>query len=202
MGEKDTGRFFSDHERATIGAAVARIVPADEDPGAREACVIDYIERCLATGEAAAGVSPREKKEYANFILGATGRRTEEQQTALFELNSVGTRHQKAYREGVARLDGLARELHPPRTFCGLNEEQQDEVLSVLDERRDAFFALLITHTMEGFYGHPRHGGNRDAIGWRVLGYPGPSFPRGNEYPYGSYDASEPDDFPKKKGER
>lgn len=202
MSEKYRGRFFSHDERATIEAAVARIVPADEDPGAREAGVIDYIERCLATGAADAGVSPREKKEYANFILGATGGRTEEQQSALFELNGLGTRHQKAYRDGAARLDSLARELHHGRGFCELNEEQQDEVLCVLDERRDAFFTLLITHTMEGFYGHPRHGGNRDGIGWKVLGYPGPSFPRGNEYPYGWYDANEADDFPKKKGER
>ena len=34
---------------------------------------------------------------------------------------------------------------------------------------------------MEGFYGHPRHGGNKDRVGWQALGYPGPSFPHGNE---------------------
>ena len=52
---------------------------------------------------------------------------------------------------------------------------------------------------MEGFYGHPRHGGNKDGVGWQALGYPGPSFPHGNETPYGWYDANEPDEFAKDK---
>jgi gluconate 2-dehydrogenase gamma chain len=25
-------------------------------------------------------------------------------------------------------------------------------------------------HTLEGYYGSPRHGGNRDAASWRMLG--------------------------------
>jgi gluconate 2-dehydrogenase gamma chain len=25
-------------------------------------------------------------------------------------------------------------------------------------------------HTLEGYYGSPRHGGNRDAVSWRMLG--------------------------------
>lgn len=197
MSDTDSGSVLSDHERATIEAAAARIVPSDEDPGAREAGVLDYIEGLLATDDDVdTDISPREKKEYANFLLGSMGGRTEEQQATLFKLNGMGSRHRQAYRDGVAELDRLAGELESGKDFRGLGDAGQDQVLTLLDDRKDPFFTLLVTHTMEGFYGHPRHGGNKDGVGWQVLGYPGPSFPHGNESPYGWYDANEPDEFP------
>jgi len=202
MSNKDASVVFSAHERATIEAATARIVPADEDPGAREAGVVDYIERLLATDEVDADVTPREKKEYANFILGSMAGRTEEQQATLFKLNRMGSRHRQSYVDGIVELDKLAGQLFGGECFQQLDTAQQDEVLTVLDERKDPFFALLVTHTMEGFYGHPRHGGNKNSVGWKVLGYPGPSFPRGNEYPFGWYDANIPDEFSKKKTDK
>ncbi|MDE0354913.1 MAG: gluconate 2-dehydrogenase subunit 3 family protein [Deltaproteobacteria bacterium] len=203
MSGSDSDVVLSPHERATIEAAVACIVPSDEDPGAREAGVIDYIEGLLATDDDVdTDISPREKKEYANFLLGSMGGRTEEQQATLFKLNGLGSRHRQAYRDGVVELDRLAAELDPGKNFCGLDEAGQDRVLTALDERKDPFFALLLTHTMEGFYGHPRHGGNRDQVGWQMLEYPGPSFPHGNETPYGWYDENEPEDFPHAKKDR
>jgi gluconate 2-dehydrogenase gamma chain len=29
---------------------------------------------------------------------------------------------------------------------------------------------MLRNHTLEGYYGSPRHGGNRNAVSWRMLG--------------------------------
>ena len=37
---------------------------------------------------------------------------------------------------------------------------------------------LLREYTMMGFYGDPRHGGNKDRVSWRMLGVPGPADPR------------------------
>ncbi len=202
MSDTDSGSVLSDHERTTIEAAAARIVPSDEGAGAREAGVIDYIEGLLAADDVETDISPREKKEYANFILGGMGGRTEEQQVTLFKLHGTGSRHLQAYRDGVLELDRAAAEVASGKDFRGLDDEGQDQVLTVLDERKDPFFTLLLTHTMEGFYGHPRHGGNKDGAGWEVLGYPGPSFPHGNEKPYGWYDANEPDEFAEEKKDR
>ena len=152
MSGSDSDAVLSPHERVTIEAAAARIVPTDEHPGAREAGVIDYIEGLLATDEDVdTDISPREKKEYANFLLGSMGGRTEEQQATLFKLNGLGSRHRQAYRDGVAALDRLASELEPGKDFHGLDESGQDRVLTSLDERKDPFFTLLLTHTMEGF---------------------------------------------------
>ena len=37
------------------------------------------------------------------------------------------------------------------------------------------FLPLLVTHTRQGFYADPIYGGNRDRIGWKVIGFPGPA---------------------------
>jgi gluconate 2-dehydrogenase gamma chain len=65
-------------------------------------------------------------------------------------------------------------------SFDTLNGEQQDSVLGDLEsgkitELRDgeAFFELLRTHVLEGVFGEPSYGGNRDMIGWKLVGFPG-----------------------------
>ena len=35
------------------------------------------------------------------------------------------------------------------------------------------FFGLLLANTMEGFFADPIYGGNRDKIGWKLVGFPG-----------------------------
>src|SRR2546427_9114731 len=41
------GRFFTAHERATLGALVDRVIPRDQDPGASTLGAADYIETLL-----------------------------------------------------------------------------------------------------------------------------------------------------------
>ena len=36
-----------------------------------------------------------------------------------------------------------------------------------------AFFELLLQNTMEGFFADPSYGGNRDMVGWKMIGFPG-----------------------------
>ncbi len=35
------------------------------------------------------------------------------------------------------------------------------------------FFDMVLQHTIEGTFSDPQYGGNRDFIGWEMLGYPG-----------------------------
>jgi hypothetical protein len=39
------------------------------------------------------------------------------------------------------------------------------------DKVQGAFFRLLVTHVMEGFYAGPGSGGNRNGIAWQMIGY-------------------------------
>jgi len=50
------------------------------------------------------------------------------------------------------------------------SHEQQFAVVSALEQEASPFFELVRMHTLEGYYGSPRHGGNRDAASWRMLG--------------------------------
>ena len=36
-----------------------------------------------------------------------------------------------------------------------------------------AFFNLLLSHTIAGFFADPVHGGNRNMVGWQLIGFPG-----------------------------
>lgn len=73
--------------------------------------------------------------------------------------------HQKTYREGLAQLGP---------SFADSKPEDQIAALKALEKKKSPFFDLVVTHTMQGFYGSPRHGGNRDAVSWRMLGVPYP----------------------------
>ena len=77
--------------------------------------------------------------------------------------------HQKIYREGLAAADRLAG-----GSFASIPKADQLAVLQKLEKSKEtsAFFSLAVTHTMQGFYGSPRHGGNRGFASWRMLGVP------------------------------
>lgn len=47
--EKASFQFFSDEQAAEVEALAAQIIPVDETPGARDARVIYFIDRALAT---------------------------------------------------------------------------------------------------------------------------------------------------------
>jgi gluconate 2-dehydrogenase gamma chain len=125
-GHPSPWRFLTQPEADTLAAVCSRIIPADQDPGAAEAGVVDFIDRQLA---------------------------------GFYKV------HQKAYRDGLASLGA---------TFVKLHGEEQTAVLKALEKKRSPFFELVLTHTMQGYYGSPRHGGNRDAVSWRMLGVPYP----------------------------
>ena len=45
--------------------------------------------------------------------------------------------------------------------------------LKSLDGAKASFFAMVVDHTMQGFYGSPAHGGNLDEASWKMLGIEG-----------------------------
>lgn len=105
------------------------------------------------------------------------------------------------YRQALRQLDAASRAKHG-KGFVELDDRTQDELLGTLadgelTEVRDgsAFFAAIRTHTLEGLFSDPVHGGNRDFVGWRAVGYPGPFYlitaeaqqrPTEDELPYRS----------------
>jgi gluconate 2-dehydrogenase gamma chain len=141
-------RFFTAAEARVVAAACERIFPSDHSgPGATEAGVVIYIDRQLA------GPYGRDKYRYrkAPFV------------ESVPEHGYQGKDNpQQIYREGVQRLGN----------FADLTPAEQDERLRGIE--RTLFFEMLRTHTIEGMFCDPLHGGNAGLIGWQLVGYPGP----------------------------
>jgi gluconate 2-dehydrogenase gamma chain len=105
------------------------------------------------------------------------------------------------YFHGVEELDRRSRDRFGT-DFVSLDAGQQDSVLTDLErpgldlgsaeavagfapvetplqqtsvEIDLDFLPLLALHTRQGFYADPVYGGNRDRVGWQVIGFPGPT---------------------------
>ncbi len=98
------------------------------------------------------------------------------------------------YRRLASRLAGLAAASAEGRRFDELPDDAQDAALTALEASGDPAFRRLVIDTMEGFYGDPAHGGNAGAVGWAILGFPGPTGGAGYEPPLGWYDATTRED--------
>ncbi|MBI3073822.1 MAG: gluconate 2-dehydrogenase subunit 3 family protein [Deltaproteobacteria bacterium] len=54
--------------------------------------------------------------------------------------------------------------------FAALSPEKQVERLTGIQSDETHLFQVLLTLTLEGAFADPRHGGNRDCAGWKLLG--------------------------------
>jgi len=64
--------------------------------------------------------------------------------------------------------------------FLKARPDQQDDLLTAFEAggvdgfpKAKEFFGTLRDHTMEGVLGEPAYGGNRDLVGWKLVGFPG-----------------------------
>jgi gluconate 2-dehydrogenase gamma chain len=147
-------RFFSEEEAACVVALCEQIVPEDEHGGgATEAGVIHYIDR---------------------------------------QLVAVFTYDQMVYQLGISALQDTCLNVHGTR-FEKLDGENQfalckhmeagelpEEYWAGIDQTR--FFNLVLSHTLQGFYGSPRHGGNKDYMSYRMMGLEYPLVVGRNHY--------------------
>jgi gluconate 2-dehydrogenase gamma chain len=75
-----------------------------------------------------------------------------------------------AYRTGMADIQKVRSELFPNSTsIAGLPNELQIDLLRAVEHTE--FFELLRLHTVLGFLGDPKYGGNRNQAGWKHIGF-------------------------------
>jgi hypothetical protein len=147
--------ILTEHEWETLDALTGRIIPADEDPGAREANCVNFIDKALAHEDAAAlplyqgGLAALDGVAMARFETRFVGLESAQQDEILAALE-----------RGTAKEWALSKELPSPM-----------------------FFETVRVHTIVGFLADPSYGGNRDFSGWKVAGYPGPRHRRGGYTP-------------------
>jgi gluconate 2-dehydrogenase gamma chain len=156
--------FFMPEEAAEVEAITARIIPTDETPGAREAGVVYFIDRGLATFAADDQKTYREGlpdlqarvKQIFPSALKFSGLTAEQQDAVLqsFDENAPATRRGLRARPGA-----------------------QD------------FFEKVRRHTIQGFLIDPEFGGNHDGVGWKVIGR---DMEHTFQSPFGYYDKDYP----------
>lgn len=142
-------RFFTAEEAKLVVAATERIFPKDnETPGATEAAVVIYIDRQLA------GPHGRDKYRYTKGPW---------RKSIPEHGNQDKATPQEIYREGLTTLGA---------DFATQSADEQDKRLLAIE--RTPFFQQLRSHTVEGMFCDPVHGGNANLIGWKMIGFPGP----------------------------
>lgn len=89
-----------------------------------------------------------------------------------------------AMREGLASLQALAQSTFGSATFNALAAEQQDSLLTDIED--GPFFSAMRFLTIAGTFTLPEYGGNRDLVGWKLIGFEDRHMWMS---PYGFYDA-------------
>ena len=96
-------------------------------------------------------------------------------------LSGAYSDQQDFYRRGLAQLDEHCSKTYG-KPFHSITTAQQDECIAALEHGKapefvwptaPAFFNTVRTHTMEGMFSDPIYGGNKDFVGWRLVGFPG-----------------------------
>ena len=146
--------FFTKEEARCVIALCEQIIPADDNGGgATEAGVIHYIDRQLV---------------------------------AVFDYEQL------IYQQGLEALQLSCLKLHDKR-FEALDWDKQFLVLKSMESNEmpaeywknissGNFFRLVISHTMQGFYGAPRHGGNKNYMSYKMMGLDFPLVVGRNHY--------------------
>ena len=197
MSEQESTRpqrsFFDELQWATIEAAMARIIPSDDTPGAREAGAIHFLDRYLS------GLDYIYAKPDGSGFLTLHGKKADAWRQQIEILR-------QRYVSGIQEMNKRSRDRFAAE-FRHLTPQQQDHVLADMEksegavEARDEqitqgpvtstatpaamqqylpetelnFFQLLVLHTRQGFYADPIYGGNRNHVGWQLIGFAGPA---------------------------
>ena len=145
--------FFSENEIKLVEAIAEQIIPTDDWPGGREAGVANFINRQL--------VGP-----YLRF--------------------------QQDYRKGLTALENTCENKFHSK-FEKLSWDSQTAVLCDMETGKldgkawkdgysKYYFELLRSHCMQGYYGSPRHGGNKNYISYKMIGIDQPPIVGQNRY--------------------
>ncbi len=102
-----------------------------------------------------------------------------------YVLSTIDNDQQTQVTDALKALhDQVAKTVPGATSFAALNSAQQIEVMKAM-EKTDAF-DVLRGFTLTGFFCDPSMGGNKDKVGWKLIGFPDDFL---YKPPFGYYDA-------------
>lgn len=161
-------RFFTAEEAAMMEAIVDRLIPEDElGAGGRRAGCAVFIDRQLS------GPYGTNDGLYMQGPFPPNPLPTQGLQTPQTP--------REHYRTGLAALAAHCRANFANRNFQDLNAAEQDALLTAMEKSTVKFdgadahglFTACLANTMEGYFADPIYGGNRDMVGWKLVGFAG-----------------------------
>ena len=159
--------FLNPEEAAFVETLVDHMIPADEHtPKGTVVGVNTYIDRALAGGWG---------KGDRLYMQGPWAPGVPEQGYQLPLLPA------ELYRNGIADTNQYCVKTYG-KAFDQITAAQREEVLKNLDSGKvdfasglpsRVFFATVYQTVIEGLFSDPIYGGNKDKVGWKMLGFPG-----------------------------
>lgn len=155
--------MLTPQEHECLAALVDCLIPADAlGPSASEAGVVDFIASQL-DGDYGAG--------KGTYLPAA--------EETVPEADSVSTWAPRLfYTKGLCALDEVANKI-AGSNFAQLGEPDRRELLTAIERKAVGhpwiflFLDQVFLNTMEGYFSDPIHGGNKNAVGWKMVGFPG-----------------------------
>ncbi|MCW4354070.1 gluconate 2-dehydrogenase subunit 3 family protein [Hoyosella sp. YIM 151337] len=153
--------YLNDAEARTVEVIAERIIPDGGDgAGATQAGVVYYIDRALS------GVSQNLQHVYR------TGLRALAKYCAAAHAAEFADLPVDIQDEVIQRFLGPAvLEEGSTPIMHGDEAGEHGESADLPTLRR--LFAVVREHAIEGFFCDPAYGGNRNAVGWKLVGFPG-----------------------------
>ena len=140
-GNNNQSIILTVKQAEVLRAAMNRIIPPDDFPGGWDAGAGDYLMRQLDGGDLA---------HFSEFYKNGLDALEDEARAA------AGT--------DFAQMDAPAQD-------ALLTRIEADDVTADWPVEPSIFFRRLVEHTMEGFYGDPGNGGNREEVSWKMIGF-------------------------------
>ena len=161
-------QYFNAEEWEFIKAFTNQLIPEDElGGGAIAAGVPEFIDRQMLTEFG---------KGDLFYMQGPFH---------IDALPTLGYQEQyppnEVYRHSIVQIDAFLLKKYQ-KTFAQLDGKNQITVMQDLEAGKvpldgisssTFFFNLLWKNTQEGFLSDPKYGGNKDMIGWKLVGFPG-----------------------------
>lgn len=160
--------FFTLAEAAIVDAFADRLIPTDElGAGAKDAGITTFIDRQLA--------GPYGGHDWL-YMQGPISHKPLPTQGLQSPLTP-----RMQYRLGLAALESWCKKALGGRGFVELSGLEQDKLIGAMENNQIQFenfssqmlFAAIHANTIEGYFADPIYGGNRDMVGWKLVGFPG-----------------------------
>jgi len=157
--------FFNRQQARTLEEICDVLIPPDEFAGGKQAGVLFFIDRALSNWapqhrwDYRVGLEAMDESSRLLYKAPFT-ELSMSQRTAVLEAVEAGSAPGTVWQSfSISRRDGSERPL---------------EITSARGKHSGpAFFDLMIGHVMQGYYGSPQYGGNRNGVSWDMIGYSG-----------------------------